>query len=320
MASSIRSRGRDVALDSLPLPRPQRQVLSWNDYLLVLEIARQGSVARAAQPLAMSHVTLLRKLDAIEARVKTRLFNRTRNRYVPTEAGEAVIEAAAAMAPLAQNAELRVLGKDLRPSGHVRVAVAGVVVEHLLPPVLKQFASAFPEVTMELVASRDHVSLARREADVAIRITDQIPDWLVGRLLGHMDFRVYTLRRRGLEPRLRDVQALVREGARWIGFEREATELKFDRWLNATVPAHQFVLHVDSFSHALTMLRAGLGVALLPTFVEASCADLQPLTPVVAELRTPMWVLTHQELRHSTRIKVLMQAVAPALSATLAPG
>ena len=94
----------------------------------------------------MSHVTLLRKLDAIETRLKAKLFERVRGRYTATAAGEELIAAAASMEPLARGAEMRVLGQDLRPSGLVRVTAASIVVDQLLPSVLSQFSAAFPDV------------------------------------------------------------------------------------------------------------------------------------------------------------------------------
>ncbi len=77
------------------------------------------------------------------------------------------------------------------PVGDVRVAAASIIIECLLPGVLAQFRLAFPDVRIELIASREHVSLSRREADVAIRITDQLPDWLIGRKLADLEFKIY---------------------------------------------------------------------------------------------------------------------------------
>ncbi len=301
----------DTAVDA------RHALLAWSDFETVLAVARCGSVAKATAVLSVSHVTLLRKLAAIESRLKARLFDRERGRYTLTPAGEAVAGAAEAMAPLAREAELRVLGQDLRPSGHVRVAVAGVVIDHLLPPVLSQFASAFPEVTLELVASRDHARLARREADVALRISDRVPEWLIGRQLGTVEFAIYGLRRPGIRAARRGL-AVLQPQRRWISFEQDARDLKFDRWLDEKVPAASVVLRVDGFDHALTMVRSGLGIGLLPKFVEQTCPELQALTEPLPELRTPLWVLTHRELRHTMRIKVLMQAIGPALSRALA--
>ncbi|MEO5764723.1 MAG: LysR family transcriptional regulator [Casimicrobiaceae bacterium] len=290
--------------------------LAWTDFHTVLIVARHASVAKASAALAVTHATLLRRLAAIETRIGARLFDRAKGRYSLTAAGEEVERAAAGFEPVARDAELRVLGQDLRPSGHVRVAVAGIVIDHLLPPVLSQFANAYPLVSIELVASRDHVSLTRREADVAIRVADTVSDWLVGRRLAQLRFRVYTLKRPGLRVTRRDPSELTGQ-RRWIGFERDARDLKFDRWLESHVPESSVVLRVDSFSHAVTMVRAGLGIALLPEFLEADCPFLQPLTAPIVELATPLWLVTHQELRNTTRVKVLMQAVGPALAHAL---
>lgn len=293
--------------------------LAWTDFHTVLAIARHGSVAKACGALGMTHSTLLRKLDVIESRLKTRLFDRVRGRYTLTEAGHEIEQAATAFEPLALAAETRVQGLDLRPSGDVRVAAASFVVEHLLPGVLVQFASAFPDVRIEIVASREHTSLSRREADVAIRITDHVPDWLIGRKLADLQFKVYGLKQGRAEMPLREVEAFA-EQRRWIGFERDVRELKFDRWLAANVPESSVVLRVDNFTHALTMVQAGLGIALLPAFLEDCLPGLQALTAPIEDLATPMWLITHPELKNTMRINVLMRAFGPALTHAVEAG
>ncbi|MGE0356973.1 MAG: LysR family transcriptional regulator [Burkholderiales bacterium] len=302
-----------MQITSPSAPPPSRPRLSWADFHTVLAIARHGSVARACGALAMTHSTLLRKLDAIESRLGARLFDRVRGRYTLTAAGHEIEQAASAFEPLAAAAETRVRGEDLRPSGDVRVSAASILVEHLLPGVLAQFATAFPEVTIELVASREHVSLRRREADVAIRVADEVPDWLVGRRLADLRFRIYGLRRGRQGVRLAHPAALAAR-REWIAFERDARELKFDRWLAASVPDESVVLRVDNFSLALGMVLAGLGIALLPAFVEAQFPELLPLSPPIPELETPLWLITHPDLAGTMRVKVLLRAFGPAIA------
>ncbi len=294
------------------LPRPQ---LTWTDFHTVLAVARHGSVAKACKSLDMTHSTLLRKLDLIESRLKTKLFDRARGRYALTQAGHEIEQAAGAFEPLALAAETRVQGRDLRPSGDVRVTAASIVIEYLLPGVLMQFASAFPDVRIELVASRDHMSLSRRHADVAIRIADHAPEWLVGRKLAEVQFKVYGLRQ-GRARSLRDIEELGAQ-RRWISFERDVRDLKFDRWLADRVPESSVVLRVDNFSHALKMVQAGLGIALLPAFLEDYVPELQALTAPIEEAQTPLWLITHPELKNAMRIKVLMRAIGPALTHVL---
>jgi len=307
------SASQETPLGDTAGPTFSRPLLAWTDFHTVLAVARHGSVAKACVALGMTHSTLLRKLDAIESRLTTKLFERTRGRYTLTPAGHEIVQAAGAFESLALAAETRVRGQDLRPSGDVRVAAASIIIDYLLPGVLAQFRSAFPDVVIELVASREHVSLSRREADVAIRIADQVPDWLIGRKLADLQFNIYGARQGKTKLPPREIGELV-EQRRWIAFERDSRELKFDRWLATKVPDPNVVLRVDNFSHALKMVQSGLGIALLPTFLEDSFPELQALTAPITELQTPLWLITHPELKNAMRIKVLLRAFGPALA------
>lgn len=291
--------------------------LAWSDFLVVHAIARHGSIARATGTLAMSHATLLRRLDQIETRLQTPLFERVRGRYALTAAGHEIDEAARAMEPIAMTAETRARGKDPRPSGEVRLNTASIVATHLLPSVLAQFGTAFPDVRIELSTSREHVNLRRRDADVALRIADSVPEWLVGRKLGVLRFKAYA-RRGGRGAALLHDMAELAQQRRWIAFERDAIDHKFDRWLNAEIDDSRVVLRVDNFTHAAAMAQAGLGIALLPSFVEQNLIDLEPLTAPIAALDTPLWLLTHAELRNASRIQVMLRAFGPALANRLA--
>jgi DNA-binding transcriptional LysR family regulator len=291
--------------------------LAWSDFLVVHAIARHGSIAKATLPLGMSHATLLRRLDQIETRLQTRLFERVRGQYALTAAGHEIDEAARAIEPIALAAETRARGSDPRPSGEVRLNTSSIVATHLLPAVLAQFGTAFPDVRIELSTSRDHVNLRRRDADVALRIADAVPDWLVGRELGRLRFKVYARRNGRSAVALRDVAELSRQ-RRWIAFERDAIDQKFDRWLASHIEDACVVLRVDNFTHAAAMARAGLGIALLPSFIEHSLADLQPLTAPIPALDTPLWLVTHAELRNAPRIQVMLRAFGPALANRLA--
>ncbi|MEO6409301.1 MAG: LysR family transcriptional regulator [Burkholderiaceae bacterium] len=310
MKNVVSAAGTDVGSLRVAGGRPQ---LAWTDFHTVLVVAQHGSVARACTALGMTHSTLLRKLDQIEHRLKTRMFERTRGQYTTTAAGAEIVEVARGFETLAVAAETRICGQDLRPRGEVRVSAAPIVIEHLMAPALAQFGSAFPEIQIELAASREHVSLRRREAEVAIRIADSVPAWLVGRRLANLRFRIYGPPRGGAKLPLRAVSELTGE-RRWISFERDAGDGKFDRWLAREVPDSSVVLRVDNFSHAATMVRSGLGIALLPAFVEARLDGLQPLSPPIAALQTPLWLITHPELKEATRVKVLLRAFGPALA------
>ncbi len=79
----------------------------------------------------------------------------------------------------------------------------------------------------------------------------------------------------------------------------------------------QVRLRVDIYNSIVSMLRTGLGVGMLPTFVEASEPELMPVSATIDELSTPLWVLTHPDLRRTARIQAFMQQVGDALAARL---
>lgn len=111
------------------------QRLSWDDLRLVLAVAQAGSLAGAARRLGISHATVFRRLAAIEAELGVKLFERTRAGYAPTPAGEDAAAAAERIQDEVHGVERRVAGRDVRPSGTVRVTTTDTLLSGLLSPV-----------------------------------------------------------------------------------------------------------------------------------------------------------------------------------------
>jgi len=291
--------------------------LDWDDLRVALAVADAGSLAGAARALNVNHTTALRRLDALEARLNTRLFERQRGGYVPTEAGELLAREARAIAPRVHDIERRLLGRDLRLTGTVRLTTAFVTMAYLLPQPLADFARSHPGIEVEVAESGALLDLSRRQADVALRLSRQVPEHWVGRQLGAARYKVYAKRGAGgLPQRKMPLNALLAK-APWIAFEREGMANRFARWMQERIPPEQVRLRVDIFNSIVSMLRTGLGIGVLPTFVEASEPELIPISAEIGELETPMWVLTHPDLRRTARIQAFMQLVGDAMAAKL---
>src|SRR5918999_3199739 len=110
-----------------------RTGLRWDELRLVLAIGRSGTLSGGARRLAIDHSTAFRRLGALEARLGVRLFERARDGYVATAAGEAVIAAAARFDETVGELERRLAGEDLRPSGTVRVTTTDTLLGLLAP-------------------------------------------------------------------------------------------------------------------------------------------------------------------------------------------
>ncbi len=303
--------------------------LDWSDLRYALAVGQGGSVAAAARRLGVNATTVQRRLDALETNLGARLFDRSRSGYQPTEAGTLVLEQARRMADQADEIERHVLGRDRELTGPLRVTTAFVVMEHLLPRPLAAFAAAYPGIEVEVVENAFLVDLARRhsdgtgstvlqQADVALRLSAQVAEHLVGRQLGMTHCRVFALRGApGLPQEVTPLAMLLRD-APWVAFERDATQRVYDRWMRTHLaPAHVRV-RVDIFNAAAAMLRTGVGVGVLPTFMAERHPELLPVSEVIPELSVPVWMLTHPDLRETARVRAFMQHVGDALSARLA--
>ena len=216
--------------------------MDWSDLRYALAIGRLGSVAAAARQLGVNATTVQRRLDALEKRLGARLFDRARTGYLPTDAGHVVIDQARRMADQADEIERRVLGRDRELTGPLRVTTAFVVMEHLLPAPLAGFARAYPGIEVEVVENAFLVDLSRRsadsaqtwarlEADVAVRLSANVAEHLVGRQLGMTHCRVYAQRGAPDLPQTVTPLPVLLRDAPWVAFERDATSRVYDRWM-----------------------------------------------------------------------------------------
>jgi DNA-binding transcriptional LysR family regulator len=302
--------------------------LDWADLRYALAIGHAGSLAEAARQLGVNHSTVLRRLDALEAQLGARLFDRQRTGYRPTEAGSLVLEQARRMANHADEIERQVQGRDKGLHGLLRVTTAFVVMEHLLPEPLATFARDYPAIEVEVMENAFLVDLARRdpdptrpwsqrEADVALRLSAHVAEHLVGRPLGHAVCRVYA--RRGathLPQSLTPLPVLLKE-APWVAFERDGQARVYDLWMRQHLLPSQVRVRVDIFNAAAAMLHTGIGVGILPTFMEARHPELVAVSDPIPDLDVPLWMLTHPDLRDTARVRVFMQQVGDAIAQRL---
>lgn len=302
--------------------------LAWDDLRIALAIGRAGSVGAAARQLHVNPTTVQRRLEALEAQLGARVFDRSRSGYKPTEAGSVLLERARHMADEVEELERQVLGRDRELSGPLRVSTAFVVMEHLLPAPLAAFATAYPQIEVEVVENAFLVDLSRRhaeasaagsrpEADVALRLSRNVAENLVGRPLGTTQCRVYALQgARGLPQGITPLGQLLRE-APWVAFERDASHRVYDVWMREQLAQADVRVRVDIFNAVAAMLNTGVGVGVLPTFMHAKHPQLVPVSEPIEALSVPIWMLTHPVLRQTARVRAFMQMVGDAIAARL---
>ncbi len=293
--------------------------MNWEDLRFVLAVGEAGSLAGAGRRLSVSHATVFRRLGALERQLGVRLFERTRGGYAPTPAGEELIAAAAGVEATVTAAERRLAGRDLRPSGTLRVTTTDTLLHGLLLPLVAGFRAAYPEILLELVASNARSDLTRREADVALRPADRPPERLVGRRLGTVAEAVYLAA--GNRQDATDLRALD-----WIGPDPALFFPALEDWLEAEGLAPRVVLRLDSLLAIRSAVAAGLGAAVLPCYLAEADPALRRLGPPLDGLAVDLWLLTHPDLRRVGRVRAFMDFMGreiarrqPLLAGTGAP-
>ena len=281
------------------------QIDNWDDLRLFLAVARAGSLSGAARAIGVNHSTVFRRIGAFEEALGVRLFDRLPSGYALTAAGEEMQESALRVEAEIAALDRRVTGQDLRLSGVVRITTVDMLAQGLLPRHLLGFRRAYPGIEIELTAGNATLNLTRREADVALRVGNQPPEALVGRRMGRLVFAVYGAAGAG------DAAAPLADQP-WIGLNDEHAPLV--REFAAFLPGVRPGFRVNSVAAAISAAKAGIGLATLPCGI----ADLEPglvrLEELPESFTLDLWLLTHEDLRRSARIRALLDFMAEALA------
>lgn len=284
------------------------QHLAWDDLRTVLAIAEAGSLSGAARRLDVSHATVFRRLGTIEERLGVQLFERGRAGYTPTTAGEDVAGAAKRVESEVVGIERRVAGRDLLPSGTLRITTTDTLLNGLLSPILADFRQTYPEIVLEVAVSNVLLSLSRREADVAVRPTQEPPENLVGRRAGRIAQAVYGAATAYSGAGPPDYAALD-----WIGPDETLWYRQLDAWMKQQGHDERCRYRVDSLQGMQAGVADGIGIAVLPCYLGDGDGRLVRLGEPIPELVNDLWLLTHPDLRRVARIRALTELVGDAI-------
>ncbi len=274
--------------------------MEWDDLRYVLALARAGTLMGAARELNVVRTTVGRRLNAIEDALGVRLFDRTPQGFVPTVHGEDLAAVAAQIEAQVLAAECRVRGGDAELQGTLCVSTMDFVYE-VFADVFSSFIARYPQVDLVISTSPEVVSLRRREADVVIRLSNDPPDYLVGRRMGRVEFGLYGSR-----------ELVERVGAGsplgefpWLSHRDGGLE----GWRAQHAAGGRTVMHFDTYPVLRRAISAGVGVHFLACFDGERDAGLVDLGARLDGVARDLWVLTLAELRSNVRVRVFMDHV-----------
>lgn len=276
---------------------------SWDDLRVLLAVHRQRSFLSAGRALGMSTSTTSRRIDALEEALGRKLVNRSR-------AGTDVEPDALHLVRLAEDLEhgLDVARRDAKSTaGTIRISVPEGATREVTEALLL-FRREHPDTDLELLGENSVSDVAKREADLGLRIGKTTSSVLVEKQIATMRFGLFASAdfvRRNLPSRRLEKGELARHP--FIGLETRWRNLPHEKWMTS-LGATRFPFRSSSITAIVEAVRQGVGIAALVEqvgrregFVRLDVDSVGPTQP--------LYLVYHRELRKVPRIKALVAAL-----------
>ena len=290
--------------------------IGWELYRTFLGVLTEGSLSGAARALGITQPTAGRHIAALEHELGIVLFTRSQTGLMPTEAAASLRAHAQAMESMAAAIERAAgsEGADGTVKGVVRVSCSDVIGVEVLPPMLARLRQTHPGLKVELVLTDRVQDLLRREADIAVRMTQPKQEQLVARRIGRIDVGLHArrdyLEREGTPRHPDELPAHS-----LIGYDQPTAYLRQAEKSLKGMRRELFSLRSDSNLAQLALIRAGAGIGMCQVPLAKRDPELVRLMPKTFALPLETWVTMHEDLRNSPRCRVTFDALAEGLSA-----
>ena len=282
----------------------------WDDVRFFLAVARTRSLSAAARALGVGHVTVGRRIALFEKRLGVTLLNRTPDGFVTTSAGETILRQCATMETAALDLERIAAGRDALATGSVRVTTTEALAYQLVAPAIAALRQAHPGLQVDLMVGVRSLDIARRDADLAIRFARPSASDLVCRKLGEVGFSLYAsqryLAKSGTPER---GQGLAGHDLVTFTGAPAATSPFF---MGESLDGARIALRCDNTLIQLQAAANDAGIAELACFLGDASPDLVRIWPNEVPLRRTAWLIVHQDMRRSARIRAVSAAVTEA--------
>lgn len=277
-------------------------MFDWNDLRHFLAVARHGSTIAAAKALNLSQSTVHRRLDELEKHIGRPIVIRQATGYRLTEFGKELLPMAAQVENAVSSIERFLVASDTTPTGSVRVTCSESIGYRLTQSsLLDAFHTRHPGLRVELVLSDHFLDLAKGEADIAIRAGIPNEETLVGRKIADVPWALYCSRsyldRHGRIERAEDLDRHA-----IVEFDGDIRDHHAARWLRSVAPNAKIVARSNTVPGLMMTVRSGAGLAPLPMPLAGRDPELVCTLGPVPGLYSPIYLLTHPDLRHTPRI------------------
>lgn len=275
--------------------------MNW-DYVRIFKcVAENGSMRKAASELKISHSTLSRQIEKLEKDLRTKLFYRLNSGLALTESGANLLSASLPMQIEFDRIEREIIGHDHTIDGEIKITLPGILASHILFSEFLHFQEQWPQIKLQIHTSDNVLNLSNGDADIAIRLTSEPDDLLIGRKIGDIYQAAYASKKY-----VRTLNENDQSDIKWVkpGSLMNIKQTQLDSELSKVHECELIVNHIDLQVQAIEMNR---GVALLPCFIADKNESLSRISKPYQHLS--IWILYTKELRENKRMMLFRQFI-----------
>lgn len=278
----------------------------------LVAIAQTGSFSAAAQRRRAAISTITRRIDALEHATGLRLVDRSSRGARLTEAGLAIRGLSEPLAEQLNRVERAV--ESMRGGNRtspIRISATELIIADILAPALPALVGLAPTVTVQLQSEGAVVSLAGREADLAIRMSRPSGASLYTRRLGEFPLGLFASQAYLAD---RDPAAINLTEERLLAYDETYGPIPELEWIAERNLAGRVVLRTGSTRALINATAAGAGIALLPLYGAQRSQLVQLALPVTVPSRHA-WLIVHRDLRRNPDVRTIGRWIEMAFSA-----
>jgi DNA-binding transcriptional LysR family regulator len=286
----------------------------WNHTRSFLVTAEEGTLSAAAKALGMTQPTLSRQVAALEAELGVTLFERVGQRLVLTDSGAGLLEHARSMSNQAMLFSLAATGQSQQIEGSVIISVGELDALFRLPKIIAKLRREEPGISIEVIVTNEPSDLKRREADIAIRNFRPTQNDLIAKKLGDEYIWLYATPSY-LEqiPKYSNISEPI--DIQIIGFDQSNSISELLNQQGWQLLKNNFQLVTSFQPLQLQLCKEGLGAILFPEDLGDKEPDLvRAFEPMGPAMQLPVWLVCHQELRTSLRVRRVFDFIANELN------
>lgn len=277
----------------------------WDDLRFFLAVARAGRLTVAARRLGADHATVSRRITALEAALKAKLFERRPQGYALTEHGERLLAKAEAMETEALAASSEIGGADLALSGIVRIGAPDGFGTAFLAPRLARLAELYTDLEVQLIAMPRLLSLSKREADIAISLAPPKEGKIVARKLTDYRLRLYATRDYlAKAPPLTTTEDLFEHVV--VGYIDDLIFTPELDYLDEVAKGLRARVQSSTLIAQMNATLAGAGICVMPDFLAMREPSLVCVLPDQVTLTRSFWLIVHADLKDVARVRAIV--------------